>query len=270
MSAYECSPLLGQPSKLPAHAGELGDISAVIAHELRSPLAGIAATAQALRDSLAEGAEGRGSGVGGETQEGDPAPALVPPAGGWWRESVEVILEEVRRLEGVVHHLLEFARTRRPRLAVHELAPSLARLLRSVAAAAAAAGVAVRVEVPDERTPVLADPELLAQVLLNLATNAIQAMPRGGSLTVRTRVADADSAFVCVEFADTGGGIAPEDLPRVFEPFFTRREGGLGLGLATATCLAEAQGGYLTVESSLGVGSCFTVYLRRASAQEGE
>ncbi len=269
----------GRSSEPSTRPRELGELSAVIAHQLRSPLAGIAATAQALRDWLYDGAtpggedgpptmpplpRGEGRGEGALL----PSPAPVPAAEGdeWWRESVDVILEEVQRLERVVHHLIDFARTRRPRLAPSDLKDDLARVLRRVAASAAAAGVEVRIEVPREQPPVLIDSELMAHVFHNLAANAIQAMRPGGALTLRARAPDGDSAFVCVEFADTGHGIPPEDLPRIFEPFFTRRADGIGLGLATAASLAEAQGGYITVESTPGVGSCFSVYVRRADA----
>ncbi len=256
---------VGRSSEPSTRPGELGELSAVIAHQLRSPLAGIAATAQALRDWLYDGATPGG--------EDGPPPALPSPApvsaaegDEWWRESVDVILEEVQRLERVVHHLIDFARTRRPRLAASDLKDDLARVLRRVAASAAAAGVEVRIDVPREQPPVLIDSELMAHVFHNLAANAIQAMRPGGALTLRARPPDGDSAFVCVEFADTGHGIPPEDLPRIFEPFFTRRADGIGLGLATAASLAEAQGGYITVESTPGVGSCFSVYVRRADA----
>jgi signal transduction histidine kinase len=264
---HDLAPQADRPVASSAGRGELGELSAVIAHEIRSPLAGIAATAEAVRDAL------RSIGTGPIL----PAPAQPPltrsgtgeepELSRFFGESVDVILEEVRRIEQVVHHLLEFARTRQPRLAPSDLTTALTRVLHVVARTAAAAGITVRVESASESPAVLLDPELMAQVFRNLATNAIQAMPQGGTLTLRTRRPDAGSSFVCVEFLDTGGGIAPEDLPRIFEPFFTRRENGIGLGLATAASLAEAQGGYITAESTRGVGSCFTVYVRRADAE---
>ena len=221
---------------------ELGELVAFAAHELRNPLAGIAATAEVLRDSCPPGDE---------------------RAGG-----LTVILEEAGRLERTVQNLLDFARFRECRLRPADIANDVDRVARAIASEAASAGVAVEVEHPDVCTPVLADPELVQHAFLNLAINAVQATPPGGALAIRTLEPDAGSDLVCVEFADTGCGIPADDLPRVFEPFFTTRDGGVGLGLAAACKLVEHQGGRITVESQPGQGSCFTVWLRRADAQQ--
>ena len=221
------------------HMAELGELSAVIAHEIRNPLAGIAATAEVLRDSLAADDD--------------------------HREGVEVILDEVARLDTLVRDLLDFARSHEPRLLEADIADDVDRVARAVADEAEAGGVAVEVEAPDVCTPVLVDSELIQHVFLNLASNAVQAMPHGGTLAIRTLEPDVGSQYVCVKFADTGVGIQADDASRVFDPFFTTRADGVGLGLAAARRLVEAQGGYITVESTPGSGACFTVYLRVAS-----
>jgi len=221
---------------------ELGELSALIAHEIRNPVIGIAATAEVLRELL------------------DPADER--------REGVEVILDEAERLTRLVGNLLHFVRTRQPRLFPTDIADDIDRVAREIAPDARRSGVVVALEAPERCTPVLVDSELIQQVFLNLAANAIQAMPHGGTLAVRTLEPDVSSAFVCVEFADTGRGIPPEGLRRVFEPFFTTRADGVGLGLAAARKLVEHQGGYITVSSEPGQGACFTVYLRRADAAE--
>ena len=236
-----------------------GELSRLITRELRSPLAGIATTARLLRRALHTAATGPGGAVAVAAAE--PA---APQADLWWCHSLDAILSEASRLERVVQSLLDLAQTRRPQLERVDVAQALGSVLRAVAATAAAAGVRVRVEAPETPLDVLVDPALIQHVFFQLASNAIQAMPRGGDLVLRARRPDAGSAFACIDFADTGCGIPPEDVPRVFQPFFTRRVDGLGLGLAAAAAQVEAQGGHITVESTPGVGSCFAVFVRCA------
>jgi len=220
------------------HLAELGALTSAVAHEIRNPLAGIAATAEVLRSTL----------------DGDDER----------REGIETILGEAARLDKLVSDLLDFARCREPHLLEADVADDVACVVRAVAEDAKAAAVEIAVETPDTCTPVLIDSQLTQHVFRHLAANAIEAMPRGGTLTIRTRRPDAGSRYVCVQFIDTGTGIQADDASRVFDPFFTTRPGGVGLGLAAARRLVEAQGGYLTVESTPGSGTCFTVYLPRA------
>jgi len=109
-------------------------------------------------------------------------------------------------------------------------------------------------------TPVMVDPDQIRLIMNNLISNAIQAMPDGGVLTVRTRPLE-DALEVTV--ADTGSGIASDHLERIFEPLFTTKSKGIGLGLSLAKRLAEANGGTIRVESALGHGSRFVVELGR-------
>jgi signal transduction histidine kinase len=108
--------------------------------------------------------------------------------------------------------------------------------------------------------PVMVDPDQIRLILNNLFANAIQAMPEGGALIVQTRPLE-DTLEVTV--ADTGSGIAPDHLERIFEPLFTTKSKGIGLGLSLARRLAEANGGSIRVESLLGQGSRFMVELGR-------
>ena len=108
----------------------------------------------------------------------------------------------------------------------------------------------------------MVDADQIRLILNNLISNAIQAMPEGGALSVRTRALE-DSLEVTV--ADTGSGIAPDHLERIFEPLFTTKSKGIGLGLSLAKRLAEANGGSIRVESALGQGSRFMVELGRES-----
>ncbi|MDW8353963.1 MAG: ATP-binding protein [Bryobacterales bacterium] len=111
--------------------------------------------------------------------------------------------------------------------------------------------------------PVLADRSQIEQVILNLATNARDAMPRGGQLTFRTRKADSGSGVV-LEASDTGRGIDPAILPRIFEPFFTTKPNGTGLGLSTVYGIIKQSGGDIAVESSPGLGTTFRIWLPAA------
>jgi len=217
---------------------ELGALSARAAHHVSDALAGIAATAEVLRDSLEPG-DDRGEGV-------------------------DVILRETGRLDGLVRDLLALAHSRSPRPMAADIADDLGRVARALRPEAARADVELQLDLPDACTPVLVDSELIQHAFLHVARNAVEAMPRGGTLTLRARVPETGSGFVCVDFADTGEGIERTVLPRVFEPFYTTRAGGVGLGLATARKLVEQQGGHIAVESQPGGGACFTFYLRRA------
>jgi len=121
------------------------------------------------------------------------------------------------------------------------------------------AGVKVRFEPAGRPRPVRADRELIRQVWLNLASNALDAMPSGGTLTVRWT--DGEDGQRIVEFIDDGLGIAAEDLARVGQPFFTTKQRGTGLGLAIASRILERHGGALTFESAPGRGTTARVGL---------
>ena len=125
----------------------------------------------------------------------------------------------------------------------------------------------------DEALPtILADPDQLGQVFGNIILNGIQAMPKGGQLVVQTSEVSGKpprSGWVAISFADTGVGIPEGDLGKLFEPLFTTKAKGIGLGLALAKTLVEGHRGTIEVESEVGKGSTFTVKLPLSKA-EGE
>jgi len=133
--------------------------------------------------------------------------------------------------------------------------------------------VEVVTHIPADLPPALVDGRQIGQVLGNLLTNAYQAMPEGGRLTISAEVSgdqspisnlqslDRDRSPISIFVTDTGAGIPPEDLDKVFEPLFTTKARGIGLGLAISRNLVEANGGAIGVESEVGQGSTFTVRL---------
>lgn len=217
----------------------LGQVIARLAHELSNPLVAILGTAELLRRS---------------------------PLAAETLERVNRITQQAERMARLVRNLLSFTRQRPP----HRRQPlSLNRLLEETLELEAfelqRSQVAVVRKLDPDLPETLADPDQLQQVFTNLVRNAAQAM-RGahghGTLTVATRY-DEPAGQVVAEIADDGPGIAPEHLPRIFDPFFTNKpEGeGTGLGLAIARGILEAHGGRIGVESRPGEGATFTVEL---------
>ncbi len=218
----------------------LGQLAGGVAHELRNPLGAIKNGVYFLDMVLEE--EGADPNV---------------------QETLEIMDQELARLERIVSGLLDFARARPP--VRHELD-----LNEAVSAALSRAGIAPGIDAVsqlDGALPtILADPNQLERVFGNLIRNAVQAMPEGGRLTIRTFetsevTGKLPKSGVIVSIADTGEGIPEENLERVFEPLFSTRTRGIGLGLALAKRLVEGHGGSIEVESEVGEGSVFSVWL---------
>ncbi|HET8539439.1 MAG TPA: ATP-binding protein [Anaeromyxobacter sp.] len=211
------------------------EVARRLAHEIKNPLTPIAMSVETLRDAH-------------EKRRGD--------FGEIFGEGTRAIAEEVRRLKRIVDEFSRFARLPAPERA--PVAPD--ELLASVLAlfAEPPAGVSVVRDVAPGLPRVHADRDQISQLLLNLVRNALEAMPGGGTLTVSARRAPEGVAFAV---ADTGAGIAAADLARVFEPYFTTKEGGTGLGLAIAQRIAEEHGGRLEAASVPGRGATFTLTL---------
>ena len=106
----------------------------------------------------------------------------------------------------------------------------------------------------------LADRELLRNCLFNFITNAAQAMPDGGKITLGAKY-DAETESFRLTFADQGLGIAPDEIPKIFQPYFTTKEAGIGLGLAITERIIREHGGEIAVESEIGTGTTFTVII---------
>jgi signal transduction histidine kinase len=162
-------------------------------------------------------------------------------------------------LEGLLEDFLRFARVQALETIPSDLNAVVDDLCDFFEPEAAARGIVLRRHLAEDLPRVALDDDLFKQALFNLIRNAEHAMPDGGELLVTTRVQAPDQ--VLLELTDTGQGISPEGLPRIFEPFYSTRPGGTGLGLPTVRRIVEAHGGTIGVESQLGKGSRFTILI---------
>lgn len=210
----------------------VGELAATVAHEIKNPLAGISGAVQVL-------AEGT-------------------PPGDARRGVMNEILDQIARLDRTVRDLLHFARPATPAKEDVDLGDSLQSAWSLLSAQPAAAAVRFEIE-GASGVLVRADPQLLHQVWVNLFQNAVEAMPRGGGLTVRVR----PTSPARVEVADTGAGVAAEVADRIFKPFFTTKTRGTGLGLPITRKIIEAHGGRIWVEGGPGPGTTFCVEMPR-------
>jgi len=175
-------------------------------------------------------------------------------------ESVRVCRDEVQRLDGIISHFLEALRPRPPELAEIQLPDVLAEVLRFQQREFTNRGIAVEAETTDSLPSVMADRDQIKQVFFNIIKNALEAMPPGGRLKIKSR-ADDDSVFLL--FADGGVGIKTEDFVRLFEPYHTTKPGGHGLGLMIVQRVMREHGGQVGVESKEGVGTVVTLQFPR-------
>jgi len=213
----------------------LGQLAGGVGHELRNPLGVISNAVYFLQMTL-------------------------PDADETTREYLELIAEEVRNSTRIISDLLDFSRTRTPDGAEVEVSELVAQVLKKQPPPE---NVEVSTELALDLPPVFVDPQQIALVLGNLVTNAYQAMPEGGQLIIKTSEVSEKlpKSEVALFVTDTGCGIPPENLAKIFEPLLTTKARGIGLGLATSRILVEANGGSLEVESEMGKGSTFTIRL---------
>jgi two-component system NtrC family sensor kinase len=232
----------------------VGQLAAGVAHEINNPLAAITTCAEAtLRDLRQAPDEWRAF----STERN-------------WPFYLEEIVRQALRCKSITRGLLDLSRQRRARRAACDINALVARSVTLLVQHAAERGIEVRTELDRAVGEVATDETMVRQILDNLLTNALDAVgAQGGCVTVATTP---HVERVTVEVADTGPGIAPELLARIFDPFFTTKEPGQGsgLGLAISTTLAEALGGALTVESKLGAGSRFRLWLPKHPPEPGD
>ncbi len=235
----------------------VGEMAAGIAHEIKNPLTGIAGVIQILgRDFPPEDSR---------------------------HKIIKEVLEQIDRLDKAVKNLLSFARPPAPNLAELNINELLEKIIAFLSPQFSKNRVRVRRELLPNIPDVSGDPELLQQVFLNIILNGVQAMPEGGEMLIETSVKpdsgaaeqntapetgedlrEPDSETVSIAISDTGKGILPENMEKIFNPFFTTRQQGTGLGLSITQKIIEQHGGNITVDSTPGKGTVFTIYLPAA------
>jgi two-component system, NtrC family, sensor histidine kinase HydH len=213
----------------------LGQLTAGLAHELRNPLSTMKTSADMLARSVA-------------------AENAVA------REMAGFIGAEVDRTNSLITRFLDFARPQHLRLETGDLAALLDRAIERFERErnSASAGITIYKNYSPGIPPLAFDAELMERVIANLLSNAAEASPADGAITVKTRRAD---STVEIAVIDRGSGIAPKDLESIFNPFYTTKSEGVGLGLAIVSKIVDEHGGQIAVESTPGEGSVFRVYL---------
>ena len=235
---------LGQTEKL----ATIGQLAAEIAHEVGTPLNVIAGRARSI-------------------QKKSKDPEAV-------EKNAEIVAEQTARITRIIQRLLDFTRrkvgaTERAMVNLNDLT---AKTLELLSGQFSVAKVRTRVERSEDLPTVAGDSDRLQQVLINLLLNAVQAMPEGGSLSVETKVVrrtrpgletNADQAFVSCSVSDTGIGIPPAIKDKIFDPFYTTKEGsgGTGLGLAVCSGIVKEHDGWIEVDDHAGGGTVFRVFL---------
>ena len=228
----------GRAEKLAA----VGRLAAGVVHEINNPLATISACAESLESRVAEGSFG-------ESEEVEDL-----------KEYLGLIHSEAFRCKSITNNLLDFSRMRtgnRFPLDAGEILRSSARLL---VHQKRGEHIKIEFDIENELPLIEADEGQIQQAIIALSTNAIDAMPEGGTLTFRAK---AENKRLILEIQDTGIGIASENLPKIFEPFFTTKEIGKGTGLGLAVCygIITDHGGRLSVRSNPGKGTIFSIFL---------
>jgi len=224
----------------------VGRLAAGVVHEINNPLATIAACAESLDKRIAEGAYG-------ESTDVDDL-----------KEYLGLIRDEAFRCKQITNGLLDFSRLRAGNRVPLNLADTVKMTARLVTHQQRGDNIQIEIETVNDLPSVLGDEGQLQQAVVALATNAIDAMPDGGTLTLR---AYRSGPRVIVEIKDNGIGIPQENLTKIFDPFFTTKDVGRGTGLGLAVCygIVSEHGGRLDVRSAVGVGTTFTISLPKAS-----
>jgi len=218
-------------------AAVIGRMAQAIAHDIRNPLNVLKLTLGHLAAKMKPEAE---------------------RAANQFSSLVATMKDEVGRLESLVNDLLDYTRPARVSREVFDMRQLLKESLSGVSAQAEEQNVELHVEQDDAQTFVLGDARRIQSSISNIVVNAVQAMPGGGTLTAVLRRQD---GFVEVRISDTGKGIGAEHLDKIFEPYFSTKQTGFGLGLAVAKKVVEEHGGSIRVESRVGDGTTFTVEL---------
>jgi PAS domain S-box-containing protein len=214
----------------------LGTLAAGVAHEVKNPLHALGLNLHLLVQEL-----------------GAPQPSKVE-----LEDYLGILRAEIERIHQIVENFLRFSKPSIPEVKPLDLNALVERVLSLVGFEAAGHRVGIQTEFDPELDTIAGDEGQLAQVVLNLVINAMQAMPTGGNLTLTTR---RDNGWGELTVRDTGEGIPHDVVPQIFDPYFTTRQGGSGLGLAIAHRIVEGHNGTIDVESKAGLGTTMVVRL---------
>jgi two-component system, NtrC family, nitrogen regulation sensor histidine kinase NtrY len=187
-----------------------------------------------------------------------------------FRESTSTLLAEIQNLKNIIGRFSEFSKMPHPRfqdVSLNDIVTGVMRLFQAQLSSGDQLAIKSHLELQPDLPQVAADPDLLHRAISNLVLNAMDAMPQGGTLSIRTRAIDAG---VQLEVTDTGTGLTPEECARLFTPYYTSKAHGTGLGLAIVQSVVTDHDGRISVESSAGRGTTFRMQLPRNLARLGD
>ena len=210
----------------------LGRMAAGIAHEINNPLAGILLYSSSLIKKV--------------------------PEQGLLREGLEVIIRETKRCKTIIQELLEFSRVTEPKRTLSNINEIIERALSILTNEFRLRHIHVEKHLSDQMEQILLDEKQVQQVFINLLMNSVEAIEKEGVITIRSWV-DRSKELVKVEIADSGAGIPEEHLPKIFEPFYSTKANGTGLGLSVSYRIIQNHTGNIQVSSRPGEGTCFIV-----------
>jgi two-component system NtrC family sensor kinase len=233
----------------------VGLLASGVAHEINNPLTGVLTFSHLVRQKMPDGSADA--------------------------EDMDLVIRETKRCASIVRRLLDFARQKTPEMKFTDLNAVIEDVVRFIERSARLNDTVITVDLDRGLPPVWVDENQVKQVIMNILVNAQHATEAGGSIAIRSRRCPAPISpepgakpvpMIEISIVDTGSGISERDLQRIFDPFFTSKEvgKGTGLGLSVSHGIVKAHGGTIRVESSVGKGSTFRVYLPIAPAREAQ
>lgn len=221
----------------------LGKLAAGVAHEINNPLTGVLTNASLLLEDI---------------PDGDPK-----------KEDVQVIVSETIRCREIVKRLLDFARQTKPQKKLTTINDLIENIILLVRNQTSFRNITINKNLDKNIPPIMADMDQIQQVFINLIINASEAMSKGGTLYIETKLSQ-NNDYIEVKFKDSGPGIPEENKHKIFDPFFTTKEQGTGLGLSISYGIIERHGGTINFDSKLGEGTTFKIHLPVKPDTDGE